>query len=475
MKRFALLAWLLGAAALAQVPSQPVTMTTGDLNLWVTATGNDNNSCLLPNQACASIHGAVNKVPRWICHIVTINVGVGTFVGATIDGFNFCAARNSTATGYSTGKLIITGTLINATATTGDPVFQFTSQTAGDTAATWGVLNKTSAGWTVNNFRGKLVEAISGGGAGTIRIIKENAADSISLVGASSASATTATTWAVRDWGTLVSGGTYPPATLNWSGFIVGQNNPSTAGVGAIEIRNFRFPSTTARALYMEGGPRIWFRQNRVEGNQDTVFTVRGFNGEVSENSFAGTGNRYAVAFDWANNVTLRRNMVVGNGGNGPAFRMFTVMVLLSTQNYFLTSALAAEAYGFGGEVSITGSKYDGTGTNWPCLALGSNGQGVTAGVGKFFAANNVFTNCSGSAIFLDGPVFLQAQNNTGSTGNARYGFELKNGARVQLVSGNTVTGGLGDTAIGITPTVTAYGSISTGISETDSFTRIHP
>src|ERR1700730_5312964 len=63
--------------------------TDADLNLYVDTAGNDANDCTGPGaSACATIQGAVDKVPKRIRHNVTITVGIGHFAGAVIEGFS---------------------------------------------------------------------------------------------------------------------------------------------------------------------------------------------------------------------------------------------------------------------------------------------------------------------------------------------------------------------------------------------------
>jgi hypothetical protein len=163
----ALLFWLLPALALAQAipPSAPAATavkaadlrTSATLTLYVDPTGSDANACTATGAAaCQTIAGALAKVPSELCDSVTINIASGNYTGFYIDRFRPCSLES----GSRTGSLTLNGTLIPATLATGSGTFNFTSQTVGTSLGnTWGLLNNTGATWTVNDLRGKVLEA----------------------------------------------------------------------------------------------------------------------------------------------------------------------------------------------------------------------------------------------------------------------------------------------------------------------------
>lgn len=60
---------------LAQKPS----MTTGNLTLYVSTTGNDNNDGLTAGTALRTVQAAINKIPQILRHPVVINIAAGTY------------------------------------------------------------------------------------------------------------------------------------------------------------------------------------------------------------------------------------------------------------------------------------------------------------------------------------------------------------------------------------------------------------
>lgn len=455
--------------------------TSAAMTLYVDPTGSDGNACTgTGTSACLTIAGALAKVPRLICHAVTINVAAGNYTGAVIDGFRPCSGPVDSS---NRGTLNIIGTLINATPATGSATFVFTSQTAGTAnTATWGVLNQTAATWTTNDLRGLLVEASA---LSLVRPIASNTATSISLVGPSSGSATTSTSWAIRDWGSVITtGATFPGsgASTNYAGFFIG-DAPRSYG-NFITIQSFKVSSAVPKCIYIDGEASVFLRYLRCDtgtSTSDQINAPRGWNGTIQDSVLKPNNARYGISVDLASFLTVQRTFFWGNPGIG--LRAYDVRELLEGNNYFLNSVQTAETYGRVGVGTIAGNKYETTSSTFPCLGFGGATSGTTIGAntmssalgqGHVLLSANTFTSCGGSAIYATGPVYLESTSSTGS-GSGRYGFELLNAARVKLVSGNTVTGTSGDTAVGPTPTVTAYGSVGTGVASSADFARIAP
>jgi hypothetical protein len=145
------------------------TETTGNLNMYVSTTGDDNNTCLSIGQECLTIQGAIDKLPKILRSAVTINVGEGTFSSFIIRGFYI------TSTSASSGSLNITGALGAPTLTTGT----VSGTATGGTTSTCIDAGQT---WTVNELRGKWVHVGS-----SWRVITSNTGTTINLLGPLSA------------------------------------------------------------------------------------------------------------------------------------------------------------------------------------------------------------------------------------------------------------------------------------------------
>lgn len=139
--------------------------TAGAVTLAVTTGGSDAPSVYRPARIVSgdysaypflTLQAALDALPKILNHEVIIEIGVGTFAGAQVFGFN--------TAGYlateGTAKLRIQGTMGLATVATG-------INTGTATSATANTVVDTTQSWTVDDLAGKWVEIISGTGAPT--------------------------------------------------------------------------------------------------------------------------------------------------------------------------------------------------------------------------------------------------------------------------------------------------------------------
>ena len=151
------------------VNSKAGSETVEDFTLYVETTGNDGNNCLTAGTACLTIQEAVNRVPTKVKHDVVINIGEGNFAGFTVAGF---------IVPRYVGTLLIKGTLGNPTLGGG------TVSGTADAGSTTQCVDNAGPGqtWVVNELRGRLVLV-----AGEYRVIRDNTADTMNLIGPLSA------------------------------------------------------------------------------------------------------------------------------------------------------------------------------------------------------------------------------------------------------------------------------------------------
>jgi len=152
-------------SAVDVLAGRDVTATTGVATYYVRTTGNDNNTGLTIGDALLTPQAAVNKVPRYIKHNVTIDIGAGNFAGFRIANYEIIYPNIFTIVGELGAPTLATGTT-SGTATGGDTL---TCVDGGQS-------------WTVNDLRGKLVLI-----AGEYRVVRNNTSTTINLVGAMSA------------------------------------------------------------------------------------------------------------------------------------------------------------------------------------------------------------------------------------------------------------------------------------------------
>jgi hypothetical protein len=173
--------------------TQPEGVTRGDalkrreyqtyapVTLFVDPTGSDTNACTASGAAaCATLTGALAKLPKNLRHNVTINVATGTYTDlAALTGFKF---ESTTATATSFTVLGMQVTFTPATGTGTGTITAFVDQP--DTVTTRGVLTDGTQSWTTDDLRGRFLEITSGAASGQVRPIAENTATTITFVGA---------------------------------------------------------------------------------------------------------------------------------------------------------------------------------------------------------------------------------------------------------------------------------------------------
>jgi hypothetical protein len=211
MKTVSLLLVLLASFAFAQEG-----VTRGDalrrrefrtfaaVTLFVDPTGNDANACTASGtSACATVNGALAKLPKIIQHNVTINVAAGTYAGFTVSNFVFTAPSLTSVT------FSIVGVMQNFTPATGTATG---TVTIASNANGLGLINDSTQTWTTDDLVGRFVRMTSGAQIGQRRTVFGNTSTSIEV----------APQWAVAP----VAGDTYvietPGTTFNTTSNYIG-------------------------------------------------------------------------------------------------------------------------------------------------------------------------------------------------------------------------------------------------------------
>jgi len=148
------------------ITSEVSEKTTANITLYVRTTGLDTNDCQSAANACLTIQEAVDRIPKNIKHVVTIDVGPGSFAGFYVTGFTV---------EWPDGDFQIEGTLANHTPGTG------TGSGTADGGDTDTCIDSGQA-WTGDALIGKMVLV-----NGEYRFIRDNDGTSIDLVGVLSA------------------------------------------------------------------------------------------------------------------------------------------------------------------------------------------------------------------------------------------------------------------------------------------------
>jgi hypothetical protein len=230
-----------------------LTGTQSPRTLYVDPSGNDGNACTAPGaSACATIQGALLKLPIQLNHTITINVATGNYTGdITFPAFrlnggtiNIVGTRvaPSLASGTTSGTLTATSTDMNVS--TGAATFTDSSQS-----------------WTTNDLKEKFFEITSGPLSGVICPIISNTATTLKTSCGYGTTAAAGTSYVIRTPGPVVSG------TMRVSG-IVGRTPTTTLnGVAVTDVK------LTASPALIVGASTVGFSCTRcvVENTSSTT------------------------------------------------------------------------------------------------------------------------------------------------------------------------------------------------------------
>jgi hypothetical protein len=450
MRALALLA-LLPALALGQgfQPTAPSDVlrtstlyTTAALSLYVDSTGSDANACTSTGTAaCLTLQGALDKVPKNIRHPVVVTLAAGTFAGAKVEGFNISHAAATTG-----ASLTIQGTLVTATLGAGNASGTATGGTRGGEVATPAVhstLVDSGNAWTVNALRGYFIELTGGPGSGassSIKAIESNTATTAVAAGRYSATPTTSTTYAIRDEGTIISGGATRNADLvlttsaGLAGLIFQNNNfpPAT-----LLIQKLKFASVGSYSLYMHTPTHVMVRYCNFApgGTFAGILLLTGGSVDALANVWSAITSASYQCILQASRVTanaigvselsLSSNVFLGSGGNNGVMTTFTNGGLFTQYNYGL--ALARGLWiGNNASVLSSGDYFDTVGAGCISTSLAIYPGGSTVSVN-----GDHFASCA-SAIISYGRAFV-AFTTVASTGSGNtLGLYAEDGGRIR-------------------------------------------
>lgn len=216
------------------VQGRVVSETTNDIILYVTTTGKDTNDCLTILTACATVQSAIDRVPKFVRHKVTINVGAGDFTAFAVTGYVFGNWYNSSsATDYQ--FQIIGANPINYTPVGGG------TGSGTSTGGTTNTLIDAGQGWAVNALRGKLVYVNS-----TWFVVRKNDATSLETIGVSG-STMSGKAYVIQDWATVINTRrAFRAGSSYYSAAAVYSNVSSRYANDAVSLQFLKFSPGTA-------------------------------------------------------------------------------------------------------------------------------------------------------------------------------------------------------------------------------------
>lgn len=428
--------------------------TTGALTLYVDAAGNDSSACMGTGAAaCATIQGAIERIPKQIRHLVTVNVGAGNFAGANVAGFNIDSAPALTAP----AGLFIQGTRSNATGlTTGTATGTSTAAANGasTTSITWGTMTDSGQAWTANNLRGRYLEITSGTGVGQIFPIVANTG-TVVTVATTSWTPPTASGYAIRDIATIINATTNLAPSIPTAGAstaaastagmaFVGITGPARAVVLRMEFVRFAFTAFTQNLVFQSNVQASFARLSFTStGASSANIVVRGSGGvlNLAQCVFIPSASGTVIDASQAppgTGVAVSASYYDGSAGGATGFHGGGNMTTHTFANLYLRTISFPFNLAGSGFFSFSGGIY----------MEGSTSQGIRAqpsGLG--YVGCNVNQNTgvieysNGSAAFtFDGPHTVRIAGIAVGTGNTQ-GIVLSNGARMKISSGSTVTG----------------------------------
>lgn len=404
------------------------------LSYWVATSANGGSDSNPGTQALPflTIQKAIDVLPKRIKHAVQINVGAGTFAGAMLEGFVF-ETLGTDATG-----LYITGTLGTSTLASGLTTGTFASATAGTAnTTTWGTATATSAGWTVDDLRGRFVRIDSGTGAGQVRAIDSNTADTITVAG--SWTAPTGATFTIVEPSTILnaaSNAQIGTPSVHVQGCTGGAFAAFVPDRMAVHLVNLRF--TGGRGLmFQSAGLRAEITNLAFDNTTEAVILAGEVGGrvEVNDCAFRAAATTQFQAQDGAGALVQRCVFVGGASGfinttSSLAKNSAGTTTDVRMSRFRAQTTIAVN--GGAGSTNVQGCKID-------AVTPGSRVGVRCSPPGQMRIINSDISNCGTAVSMLEPLTYIECSGLTG-TGNTTA-ISVAKGAALQVNSGSTITG----------------------------------
>lgn len=422
--------------------------TTAPVTLYVDAAGNDANAGTA-TAPLLTMQGAFSRIPKRVRHPVNINVGPGTFAGAWVEGYTIDRSiSQETAAGIQ-----VNGTLANAVAATGASSGTVASSTvAVFTTGATNTITKTAAGWTVNDFRGKLLTFTSGARSGKYYPIMSNTATVLTVGGSFTADGGApgnGDSFQIKDYATIFDSSGFdhvPSATGYWdryTGVYVWYVNNVGAGAEALVFKDVNFRTTAAYIDLYIGNSWVTLWRCKFSAVLNAV-TVGG-------GSFiASVGSTYVLDDSqqgfFAANETLYNQQVAAQSS----------IMSVGDIAYSVGTKLGDWFFGSGYNLQVLYAYAKNIHRAfWVSVAniyMGSGifdtletGVSVSYGIGNASLSQVVidagyFASCAAAAISANGQTYVQLIGTQGGVSNG-VGVSVLNGAWAQIASTSNIGG----------------------------------
>lgn len=438
------------------------TSGTGAVTYFVDGTnGSDTNSCTASGtSACATIQGAVNKIPKLLRDLVTVSIAAGSYKGFYVSGFEFDPGLQQ-----NNGGLFFNGVLANSTLATGSATGTATGGTAGS-GSTFGTLTDAAQTWTVNDLVGRFVVITGGTGNGQIFVIDSNTATALTVEGTWTAPNGTST-YAIQD----------AAAIINTA--IVAPPSPATAASGALfavyvsdNVLNYRtkaltfqnIRTTTTRGFVIADASSVLLNQVQIPNTNNNV-NLGSFDGKQPSNFFLQAsalngGGAACITQASYGNVTVS-NSLLNNCNNGVT-SLGTITLTASDVKAAVNVGLSGTGYS---TISVSGSNISCNGVN--ATAISNVASTPQTSPQAPTQVSSVSTTAIGSgctfAISMIGPGAVASVSSLTGGPASTAALDARLGGMIQYTAATTVTGTSQDIEVEGGAVTAALGDVTSG------------
>jgi hypothetical protein len=436
----------------ASAPGEMVMSTIEDTIYYVRTTGNDSNDCLTTGTACLTIQEAIDRIPYYVKHAVTVDVGTGSFAGFNVGG-----------------RMLDTGGLFTIQGTLGDPTLATGTVSGTATGGTTLYLDDSGQSWTTNDLVGHYLSYSTAYGT-EYRIIRSNTATRINVLNAFD-EASSGKAYTIVEPKTALTSASAAGAFINLDGIIIAGasawyvrnfvvNDPTWFGV---RVRHVGYGIMSRMRVDMSGSGGFGIVVSDTEGTPvfEEVSTNDGSVGGIEFiNSDVGVCSAY-VRDSGGSGLSVTEGSTIQYGhilatGNGESGVVVSGLSSLSAGNVYADSN--------------TGSGISVLGPAWVKLSSGTassnGGSGLAVDSGAYTQYSGSVVSAGTLTMASNGASAVKAQNRSQvylqsvtGTSNTGYGIEVECDSTVRFKSSTTVTGTVSDATVDEGSTGLTYAS----------------
>jgi hypothetical protein len=465
-----------GGVAQGNFLSIPDHKTTSEQSWFVATTGADTNDCRSALTPCLTIQGALNKVPKLLQHSVTVNVADGGYSCFYVSGFTA-----DVGTQQSSGGLLIDGTLVTDTLTTGTATGTVLSA-ALNNSETFSTMT-TANSWTADDLVGRRVQITSGLGSGQVFPISNNDAGVLTIVGLWSTTPNATSTYAIVKSGVTINTACALPAvplaaaTANSAAIQLTDNNIGyrTTGGGAVVVRNIDISVSAGHGVNVGGDTTAYgFDTMKVTASAAAA------HGWVTSTSTVGATGAGLVLINrsiFTGSATGKLASVVGVAkaqiSNSLAYGSnFGLATAIAAEGQLIISSSEAKNSSVAGFISAGAIGNSIQNSRFACASAAAIAIGVGLGstthtltsqynTTSTLVNHTYFDPSCGIGILAQGPAFVSTSSCSGSL--ATNAMMLNWGAAALMQNGSFPTGGVADISLDNSNVTAAFGDLPVG------------